>query len=78
MRLGDPLQNHLYARLSMYGQDVRGILTATLEIPHKISYPYIEREYFMLSWTFWSYKIEIRVSAFETPSFSQLVRPIPR
>ena len=37
----------------MYGQDILcGISKGTFEIPHKISYPYIERYVFIQSWIF--------------------------
>ena len=37
----------------MYGQDIlSGISKGTFEIPHKISYPYIENAIFIQQWNF--------------------------
>ena len=60
----------------MYGQDILcRISKGTFEIryPHKISYPYIERDDFFQYWKFKNSQIYKLISVFETPPQQTLV-----
>ena len=57
----------------MYGQDIFcGISKATFEIPHKISYPYIERYDFYTTLKFKTFNLRAHICFWNTP---QVTRP---